>query len=278
MTIETPFFIPDASRGFRFSRQGELLWLESLALAEQGGVVHAFCTRRGGVSAGPFHSLNFSVSVGDDAICVERNREIVSAAFGIPAAHFVTLNQVHGDDIAVIEGGTPGDPPQRSCDGLLSVESGSVLCIKTADCVPVLLADTRRRGIGAVHAGWKGTARGIAGKAVRLMAARFGTRPADIIAVIGPAIGRCCYEVDEPVRQEMRDVPGWREMCVPSVREGRWMCDLPGANRRQLAAAGVPEEHIHDAGLCTACHREVFFSHRGEGEPTGRQLNFIMRR
>jgi hypothetical protein len=150
------------------------------------------------------------------------------------------------------------------------------LCIKTADCVPVFLTDPVLQIIGAVHAGWKGTALLITEKAVREMVRRFGTRPSDLFAFIGPAIGPCCYEVDNAVYQAMGRQSAHGAFIHAGLQAGKWMLDLPLANYHQLLHAGLLPEHIQTAGLCTACHPELFFSHRAQGGDTGRQLSFIM--
>ena len=150
------------------------------------------------------------------------------------------------------------------------------LCIKTADCVPVFLADPVRRVIGAVHAGWKGTALQIVEKAVREMVQRFGARPSDLFAAIGPAIGPCCYEVDAAVYQAMSHHASRTAFFHTGRQDGRWMLDLPLANRHQLLRCGLLPERIRTADHCTACHPDLFFSHRAQGGNTGRQLNFIM--
>jgi YfiH family protein len=148
--------------------------------------------------------------------------------------------------------------------------------IKTADCAPVLLFDRRSQTIAAVHAGWRGTALGIAGKAVRVMGERFSSRPEDLSAVIGPSIGPCCYEVDEPVFEAMSHHGEAQRVLRPGPRPLRWMFDLPLANRMQLEREGVPPEQISAAGFCTCCRKDLFFSHRRDGEKTGRHLNFIL--
>jgi polyphenol oxidase len=145
-------------------------------------------------------------------------------------------------------------------DALLEDTPGAVVAVKTADCVPILLADNRHRAVAAVHAGWRGTVAGIVGRAVEAMHARFGTDPADLDAAIGPAIGACCYEVGPEVSAHF-GIPG------------RAHVDLADANRGQLAAAGLAPGRIHVAGLCTLCHTE-FHSFRRDREASGRMHSF----
>jgi hypothetical protein len=154
-------------------------------------------------------------------------------------------------------------------DGLVSDAPGCRLEIRTADCFPVLMVDPVRRAVAAVHAGWRGAAAGVAARAVRIMAARFGTRAQDLLAVIGPGIGACCYQVGAEVRQRFRPLfPEWRD------REEDTRLDLAEVNRRQLVAAGVSGSNIESAGMCTCCDAGQFFSWRRD-QDTGRMVSMI---
>ena len=146
-------------------------------------------------------------------------------------------------------------------DALLEDRPGAVVAVKTADCIPVLLADERRHAVAAVHAGWRGTAAGIAARAVEAMTARFGSNPADLHAAVGPGIGACCYEVGP-------------EVAAQFGLEGRVHLDLPAENRRQLANSGIPTGRIYVSGLCTMCRPE-FHSFRRDREAAGRMYSFI---
>lgn len=263
---------------FRIAQRGSIKYYECRAAGELDFALHAFCTRQGGVSGGVFAGLNVSVREGDSNDHILRNLELIAAAFGLTASQFLPVHQVHQDGIWVITGDTPiytHDPPPR-CDAVVTDRRQLALCIKTADCVPVLLADPARRIIGAVHAGWKGTALKIAAKTVAIMAERFGTRPSDLIAAVGPAIGPCCYEIDACVYQAMSHHPPGDAIFHTGKKDGRWMLDLPLANRHQLLRSGLLPERIWEADACTACQRNLFFSHRAQAGHTGRQLNFIM--
>jgi hypothetical protein len=265
---------------FRIAQKASIKYLECFAEKELDSVIHAFCTRQGGVSGGSFASLNVSAREGDGNDHVRLNFERIAAAFGMSVSQFLPVHQVHRDGVWVIEGETPlpvhGPPPE--CDAIVTDRPGVALCIKTADCVPVFLVDPVRRVIGAVHAGWKGTSLQIVGKAVGEMVQLFGARPSDLIAIIGPAIGPCCYEVDTGVFQAMSNHPERDSFFQARRKEGKWMLDLFLANRLQLIQSGVPAQSIRQTDLCTACHPELFFSHRAQGGNTGRQLNFIMMR
>ena len=267
-----------SSSEFRLTQKQYVKYLTCDIADGMDFIVHAFCTRQGGVSVGSFASLNVSAREGDSEDQVQRNFERIAAAFGISVSQFLLIDQVHRDGVWGIDGPLLLDTgfPPPSFDAVVTDRPGMALCIKTADCVPVFLIDSVRHVISAVHAGWKGTALHIVEKSVKEMVQRFGVRPSDLFAFLGPSIGPCCYEVDTDVYQAMSRHPE-REAFFRSGRQtNRWMLDLPLANRFQLIYAGLHPERIRMAGLCTACHPELFFSYRAQGGCTGRQLNFIM--
>ncbi|MFB3924657.1 MAG: peptidoglycan editing factor PgeF [Syntrophales bacterium] len=264
---------------FTFAEKGPVKYLESNVLREKCGfLVHAFLTRGEGVSAGKFRSLNFSTLEGDTEKNVSRNWRILAAAFQMPPERFFTVRQVHGDRILILKEDVKRVPSRSlQYDAIITPLRNLAIGIKTADCVPIFLVDPGRGLIGAVHAGWRGTLLNIAGKAVDCFFKEFSSRPSDLLAVIGPAIGQCCYEVDNAVRGPLSGAMHNPALFFrPGRTKEKWMLDLPGVNRYQLFRSGLLPENITSAGICTSCNREVFFSHRGEGGGTGRQLNFIM--
>ena len=263
---------------FRFAHRGTIEYIEAEELSAPGFVTHAFCTRRGGVSTGPYSSLNLGFLAGDRLEDVRRNQILVEEAFEVPGGRLILMRQVHGDRIRVIDGDGPLPEGLPECDGLITGRSGVALGIRTADCVPLFFVDRTRRVIGAAHAGWRGTALGIAAAMVETLAGRFSSRREDLLAVIGPAIGPCCYQVDEPVFAAFSAMPGADLFFRPCPEKGRWMVDLALANRLQIREAGVPSENIFSAGLCTACRQDLFFSHRAGGGRSGRQINLLMLR
>ncbi|MFN7993227.1 MAG: polyphenol oxidase family protein [Bryobacteraceae bacterium] len=169
-----------------------------------------------------------------------------------------TLHQIHSAICLPARGrsGLLGDG-----DALLENTPGRLVGVKTADCIPILLVDEQNRAVAAVHAGWRGTAAGIAGEAIARMAAEFSTRPERLHAAIGPGIGKCCYEVGP-------------EVAAQFGAEGPCKIDLPGANHSQLLTAGVPVQQIYTAGLCTMCGVEDFDSFRRDKEKAGRMISF----
>jgi purine-nucleoside/S-methyl-5'-thioadenosine phosphorylase / adenosine deaminase len=218
-------------------------------------------------------------------------------ALGAGGMQLVGLRQVHSAIVHAFAA-APGKPLRG--DALVSAAPGLLLAVETADCVPILLADTRRRAVAAVHAGWRGTLARVAEKALGRLRMHVGTDPADVIAVIGPAIGPCCYEVGPEVAQaylgQFAAAKEWfaeppaervhpdgsapfdwlkREPPGHDRPEQRPHLDLIAANRSQLVAGGVSREKIFAAGLCTACHRDRLFSYRRDGPAAGRMMAVI---
>jgi YfiH family protein len=181
----------------------------------------------------------------------------------------ITLRQIHSNHVLDAHGLSDR---KREGDALITNEAGRSIGIRTADCVPILLLDSRVRAVGAVHAGWRGTAAGIVRCAIEKMAADFGSAPTDIYAAMGPCIRDCCYEVGIEVAQQFAPhFPEWEQ-----VRTSRTV-DLSEANRRQMEQAGLNGDHIFDCKLCTTCQSKQFFSYRREPESPGRMIAAIER-
>jgi len=263
---------------FRFSKKGSVEYLEATALTDYDFLTHAFCTRRGGISEGNFASLNFSSKEGDGKENVRTNWRILAEAFNIDAGQFFVVNQVHGEKILTIDRPLADlvvdEPPQF--DAIITDQPGVAIGIKTADCVPIFFADKVKRIIAVAHAGWRGTSLSIAAKVVETLITEFACRADDLIAAIGPAIGPCCYQVDEPVFNAMTAQKGRETFFSSAPEKGKWMLDLSLANKIQIIGKGISNRNIYTAGRCTSCNRDKFYSHRGEGGNTGRQINFIM--
>jgi YfiH family protein len=212
---------------------------------------------------------------------VAANLASIYAVLGVEPGHVVTARQVHGDRVGVVDQSDHGRILDAT-DALISNAADTFLLLRFADCVPVLLWDSKRRAVGLVHAGWRGTLSSIAARAVQALEATYGCDPEDIRAIIGPSIGPCCYEVGPEVVEATRQAfeslsTGPRSADERSAIErllsrpqpdGKAHLDLWGANVLQLSALGL--RHIETAGLCTACHPELFFSHRAERGRTGR--------
>jgi YfiH family protein len=236
------------------------------ALAAEN-VVHAVFTRLGGVSRGPFATLNVGNGVGDDEAAVAENHARIYAHMDLAANGVASPYQVHGNRVAVVTAADAGRVIPGT-DGLVTHTPGVGLLLRFADCQPILLYDPAHHALGLIHAGWRGAALGIARRAVEAMQDTFDSQPEELIAGLGPAIGPCCYTVGQNVAAAMGyALPDWRLVMSP-LDEDQWRFDLPAANAQQLAAAGVRE--IEQAHLCTACHSQEFFSHRAGNGRTGR--------
>lgn len=237
-------------------------------LTDQPGLRHGIFGRSGGVSVAPFDSLNVGSIVGDRPENVRRNHERVCESLGVSYADLVTVRQVHGDRIRVVPALDRGRH-LGEFDGVVTDAPGVPLIMRFADCVPILAHDAGRGILGLAHAGWRGTMSNIAGQLIQTMAQRFGSSPADLMLGIGPSIGPCCYAVGPDVIQAVAETFGAAgDRLLARVQSGNAHLDLWAANRLQLERAGVGL--IETAGICTACHRDEFFSHRGDGGRTGR--------
>ena len=260
-----------AVTGHELRRQGGLPVLAWPAL--DGCPVDALITtRHGGVSAGAYATLNLSFGVGDRPQDVLENRRRAAAALGADLADFVFGSQVHGAVARVVtradrgRGAAVADAGVGEADALVTGDPGTVLGAVVADCVPILLYDPGAHVIACVHAGWRGTVARVTGAALAAMAA-LGTRPADVIAGIGPAIGPDRYQVGEEVAQAVRECFGERAgQVIRPDGTGRWLCDLWSANRLLLREAGVPGSNIRVAAVPTGTD---FFSNR-TARPCGR--------
>jgi len=235
---------------------------------------HAVLTRQGGVSPAPWDSLNLGWTVGDDNANVEANYQRWTQALGIERSHLTTTWQVHGNRIMPVGLSDRGRSVGKA-DGLITDTPGIPLAQRYADCTPILLYDPVRHAAGIAHAGWQGVVVRVAESAVRAMQQAFGTNPADLVTAVGPAIGPCCYEVGPEVIVAIST--SQREpdrLLSPSQNDGKAYLDLWEANAQQLRDAGV--RHIEIAELCTACHNDIFFSHRGDKGHSGRFAAFVM--
>jgi YfiH family protein len=272
--------------------------LQVAALLRIPWLVHGFSTRPGGVSELDGEKvLNLSFTNWDARENVLENRKRFVATLGAPDAtremKLVALRQIHSDVICHFDA-APAEPCRG--DASITNQAGLLLGAQTADCVPILLVDPKNRAVAAVHAGWRGTLARIVAKTIGQMQMRYGSKPADLLAAIGPAIGGCCYEVGTEVAtqftsqfadaadwfDELRtgDEPNplqWLNMMPPGHQPPpkNVLLDLRKANRAQLLAAGLGDANIFLSGLCTACRHDLLFSYRKEGASTGRMLSAI---
>ncbi|MFA6035301.1 MAG: peptidoglycan editing factor PgeF [Myxococcota bacterium] len=228
--------------------------------------MHGFTTRLGDLSVGS----------GDGS--APRSFELLSALPGVEGRQFATLNQVHGASVLVLEDGIDviSTRPCGGHDAVVTARRDVMVGVKTADCVPILLFDPGSGAVGAVHAGWRGTALKVAAAAVERMRSVYGTDPAVLRAAIGPCIGPCCYTVgDELVSAFEKSFGAGAFLSGPG--SGHVRADLQGANHAVLRGAGVADANIGVVKMCTSCGEHLFFSHRRDRGDTGRQLAFIGR-
>jgi YfiH family protein len=246
---------------------------------DAAGVDAIVTTRRGGVSAAPYATLNLALHVGDEPADVLANRRRVAAAIGADLADFVFCEQAHGNHATVVSAADRGrgtlrrDDAIGQTDAVVTTDPGTVLVILVADCVPIILLDPEARVLACVHAGWRGTVAGVTGAALHAMQS-LGARPGRMLAAIGPAVAAGRYQVGADVaaaadRYFGGDVAG----IMHADGEGRWLFDLPAANRRIIRESGVPDRQILGSGTATGSGPDgepgLFFSDR-EDRPCGR--------
>lgn len=245
-----------------------------------GGIPHGFTTRQGGVSEGIYSSLNLAFGRGDDREKVEENYRRVCGAFPVDINKLVLTTQVHGDQIRTVTAEDWGKglsrPKDYEADGLITDVPGTTLVAFGADCLTALLYDPVHRAIGAVHAGWRGTASGIVERAVEAMTAAYGTRPEELVAALGPCISACCFETDQDVPNAMTAALGAAALpFITDKGEGKFLVDLKGLNALRLQRVGVREECIDISPDCTLCKPEKYWSHRYTKGERGSQASLI---
>ena len=250
------------------------------AFTAAGGVAHGFATRLGGVSTGPYAQLNLGITRPDERDAVRENYRRFCAAVGADVGKIVCASQVHGDTVRTVTaadlgiGLDEGEP--WKADGLITDIPGVVLTIFTADCLPILLYDPVRRVVGAVHSGWRGTALGIAAKAVERMVDCYGCDRMDILAAIGPGISKCCFETHEDVPNAMTEAMGAAALsAIEVLPTGKFHVDLKALNAKRLESAGLDPAHIAVSPDCTCCMPEKYWSHRATHGERGSQAAMI---
>ncbi len=243
-------------------------YFEIPEMAMLGWIRHGFLTRRGGISPSPYESLNLGVDSGDSVGHVSRNKHLIAQAFGFDSRNLILLDQVQKDQILVLKKPLDTLPSLLEYDALITNSPNRFLGILTADCLPILVVDRRKKVIAAIHAGRPGTGLHITTKVLKKMEEEFGCSSGDLLISLGPFIGPCCYEIDEKVfRRE------WEPFATGRGME-RWALDIAGFNLSQIKKEGVEVDQILRIDLCTSCHNDLLFSYRREGR-TGRQLSFV---
>ena len=242
-------------------------------VSENIAAAHGFTTRHGGVSTGYLSAMNIGTRRGDSLENVRKNYEILGNALGFAPENAVLTHQTHTDIVLAVDESHRGAglfaPELPECDGLITNTPGLALVVFTADCTPILYHDPVTGAVGAVHAGWRGTAAGIAQKAVEKMVEQYGCKPENIRAAIGPNIKQCCFETDGDVPQAMLKVLGDGARPHITQKGEKFYLDLTAINAEFLRLAGV--RHIETAAHCTHCNPEDFWSARITGNHRGSQ-------
>jgi polyphenol oxidase len=269
--------------------EGPSLFMLQAWMDNADGLTAGITGRTGGVSTEPWASLNCGLHVGDSPEAVIRNRERITEALGWPFEAWTSGEQVHSDAVYRVEredrgrGRSSREHAIADTDALMTDEPGILLTSFYADCVPLFFHDPENGAVALAHAGWKGTVLEIARKTVENMTGAYGTDPARLRGAIGPSIGSCCYEVDEPVITRVK--PLVQALCGASGAEpstmiepaasGKAMLNLKEINRQIMIKAGILPTNIELTTRCTGCRHDAFFSHRLEQGRTGRMASFI---
>lgn len=246
----------------------------------KSGVNIAFSTRRGGVSTEPFSTLNLGLHVGDERERVLENRCRCMKLFGKDLDSMVSCQQVHGNRVAVVSeehaacGARQLESALENCDAMITGTPGLVLATFYADCLPVFFFDPHKRVVGIAHSGWKGTMGEIGVKTICEMKNNFSSAVSDIEVLIGPGIGKCCFEVQEDlvskVNRQFAEFDG-----IIKVKENKFFWDLRSTNFEMLVGCGIRPENIINCDLCTSCDKDLFYSYRRDNGNTGRMGAFI---
>jgi len=241
-------------------------------LREYPSLLHAVSQKS---VAYPF-AFSLALHTGEEPEKIISNRTLLSETLGSKnTLHYVVANQTHSDNIKIItelenRGWKESIDAVENCDALITNLPNLILTILTADCVPILLYDTKKKVVAAVHAGWKGTKAEIVKKTVKKMQSEFGCEAKDIVAGIAPSIGACCYEVGEDVAEHFFHLPKSFKK-----KDDKYMLDLPYINQQQLLNAGLKGENIEMSHICTACEVTQYFSYRKEKGCSGRFMSMI---
>ena len=277
-----PWIRKTAGRHLEEKTENGVTWLSFPALEKTGIVTHAFSTRMGGVSKGPFSSMNFSFTRGDQEADVRENYRRMAEAIHVDRNRMVLTWQTHTVNVRKVTEadfgkGVVRDRDYRDVDGLITDIPGVTLVTFFADCVPLYFADTEHRAIGLSHSGWRGTKNRMGEVTVQKMQECFGTKPQELLCAIGPSICQSCYEVSEDVADEFRQTFAHHvdEILIPKEHK-KYQLDLWRANAIVLEDAGVLPEHIATTNICTCCNPKLLFSHRASCGKRGNLGAFLM--
>lgn len=278
-------YTPNQTKETCLQKKGRVVFITFPALDQfSGRIAHGFSTRKGGVSKGPYKSMNLGLDTGDQRENILFNYMEFTKALGIRYKNLVIPVQKHTTEIRIVSGedrgqGMTREQNEEPADGLMTNEPGLGLCIRTADCVPVYLYDPENEAIALLHSGWRGTAGQISEKAVGMMQKEYGTDPGKLIACIGPSVCKDCYEVSEDLYSAFSEAYSEREM-QDIFSEGKdashFQLDLWKAISVTLQRAGVASENLHVTDLCTCHNPELLFSYRFQRERRGLNAAVLM--
>lgn len=239
-------------------------------------ICHFVSTRNGGFSNPPYDSLNLGFHVGDSSEAVLKNRERLAVELEVPLSNFTTARQIHGGNVKIITEDSRGkgafdyDTAIGGIDAMVTGTPNVCLLVLQADCVPILFFDPKKRVIGAVHAGWRGTVQMVAQNTVRMLKGKFNCLPDDILVGIGPSISPCCYLVGQETILQIEKAFDNKKGYINNSLGGKGYFNLWEANKMQLVQMGIPERNIEIAKVCTRCNHTIFFSYRHQRGETGR--------
>lgn len=255
------------SQNLNIKHNDSVVYITFPKLENTGLVNHAFSTKQGGVSKGKFATMNLSFNRGDEREAVIENYRRLCDCVGIDINNLVLSRQTHTDNIKIVDRSHRGTGIFKDSfsdiDGLITNQSQVALVTQYADCTPLVFLDPVKKVIATSHSGWRGTVKQIGKRTVEKMQSEFGCNPKDIIAGIGPCIGACCYEVDDPVYNEFLRLEylDLSKIFTP-VRDGHYMLNLVEANRQILVHAGINDQNIDLSDICTCCNNDMLHSHR----------------
>lgn len=256
-------------------------YMEISPLSAFDELVCGFTTRYGGVSTGDYASLNLNFNRPDAKGNVIRNYTLLAQDLGISPGNMVLSHQVHGDRIMPVTREHTGmgiirERSYHGIDGLATNEKGLMLVTHYADCVPLYFYDPVNKTIAISHSGWKGTLLGIGGKTVDFLKKEYGCDPGGLHVAFGPHIRECCFEVGEDVFEPFEEAFPWTDRYSTRKADGKWLLNLEGIITESLLTHGIDINNIYGCKICTRCHHDIFFSHRGSGGKTGTGAAFMM--
>jgi len=265
---------------YKINEENKFKYLTFSSLEKYTDLLHCFTTRLGGVSEGCFASMNLGMRTDDNVEHIYKNYEILSKSLSFNLYDMVKAYQTHTSNIKYATEEDKGKiydetPGYVDIDGLITDKKNIALSTYHADCTPIFFYDPVKKIIGMAHAGWRGTIKNITGNMVQKFVAEFNSNPQDILAVIGPSLGQCCFEVDKDVAEIILSTNENYEKFM-KIKGMKYHFDLWAINKYILLNEGLREENIEISGLCTKCNNDLFFSHRGQKGKRGLMSGIIM--